>query len=482
MDHSATVSPAATITCIEQEEREQRERMGITDNPEDPYNWPSWKKHALLFQVGFHAMMGPFVAAAVIPAFGSFAEEYGISITQASYFVSVQIIFIGVAPLFWAPVANRIGRRPVYLISTLGAAAYGSMMTTRVFAAIMISPPQAIASSTIGEMFYEHEEGSKMGIWMLFVTLGPPVAPLIFGFVVQRTSWHWIFWSMSIALLLEFVLYFFIGHETLFDRSHDLEKVKSPDTIHPTSSWLEMHLHFPRQSNAKWSHALIEMFTPFKMFTRLPVFLPSFAYTVLFMYSNVLLTVEIPALLGVRYHLGPQATGLQFIAPIVGCMLGEPVGGYGSDKFMERRHKQGKRDPEARLWFALPGFLFGVVGLIIFGVQLQNTQAAGVWNITPDIGTAITFFGLQIVSTVAVTYAVESQPIALAQDASLFIMAMRQTCAFTGPFYFNKQYAAMGPAKATGLLAGIVGAASLLVVATIAYGKQWRSKQQGLAG
>lgn len=40
-------------------------------------------------------------AAATIPAFENFVEEFGISITQASYTVSVQIIFLGVMPLLW---------------------------------------------------------------------------------------------------------------------------------------------------------------------------------------------------------------------------------------------------------------------------------------------------------------------------------------------------------------------------------------------
>ncbi|KAG8995893.1 hypothetical protein FRB94_008715 [Tulasnella sp. JGI-2019a] len=475
-----------------------------SSDPADPYNWPSWKKHALLLQVAFHAMMGPFLAAAVIPAFLAFAEDFNISITQASYFVSVQIIFLGTAPLFWAPVANRVGRRPVYLISTLGAAvctfagaychSYGTLMILRVLQSIMISPPQSIGSSSIKEMFFEHERGQKMGIWLMFVTLGPPIAPFIFGFVVQRTSWHWIFWAISIVHLLEFLLYFFCGPETLFDRplpeenqrdskspkprlgsSLDLEKYTTPTATKTQAKALrQQYLSFPRLGKAPWSHVPIEIVKPLAMFARLPVFLPSLAYTIFFTYSNVLLTVEIPALLGVEYHLDPQAMGLQFIAPILGCMLGEPIAGYGSDRFMAWRRRQGKREPEARLWLGMPGFLLGIVGLVVFGVQLQNTRAAGRWNVTPDIGTAITFFGLQLVSTVAVTYAVESQTSDRGQDAALFIGWFRQTVAFTGPFYFNKQYAAMGPARASGLLAGLVGGASTLIVATIIFGKRWR--------
>lgn len=29
-----------------------------SNDPQDPYNWSSWIKHALLIQIAFHAMMG----------------------------------------------------------------------------------------------------------------------------------------------------------------------------------------------------------------------------------------------------------------------------------------------------------------------------------------------------------------------------------------------------------------------------------------
>lgn len=31
-----------------------------SDDPADPLNWSSWKKHSMLCQVAFHALMGPF--------------------------------------------------------------------------------------------------------------------------------------------------------------------------------------------------------------------------------------------------------------------------------------------------------------------------------------------------------------------------------------------------------------------------------------
>lgn len=88
---------------------------------------------------------------------------------------SVEILFLGITPIIWSPISERIGRRPVYLISALVSAAcalggaycrsYGTLMTTRVFQAIFIAPPQSIGACTVSEMFFAHQKGRKMGVW-----------------------------------------------------------------------------------------------------------------------------------------------------------------------------------------------------------------------------------------------------------------------------------------------------------------------------
>lgn len=72
--------------------------------------------------------------------------------------------------------------------------------------------------------------------------------------------------------------------------------------------------------------------------------------------------VEIPALVGQKYKLNSQQVGLQFVAALIGSGLGEPLAGFGSDRFMEwrTRRAQGKREPEMRLPVALPGFIISV--------------------------------------------------------------------------------------------------------------------------
>ncbi|KAI9042719.1 synaptic vesicle transporter [Aspergillus affinis] len=183
----------------------------------DPYNWPTWKKVTNLILVAFHACMGTFTAS-IIPAYEDISLDLGVSLQRASYLTSLQIAILGGAPLFWKPLSNRYGRRPIFLLSTIlslvcnvGCAkspTYASMAACRALTAFFISPAAAIGSAVVAECFFKKERGRYMGIWTLMVTLGVPAGPLVFGFVTTRVGYRWIFWVLAITNGVQFVLWF----------------------------------------------------------------------------------------------------------------------------------------------------------------------------------------------------------------------------------------------------------------------------------
>lgn len=178
-------------------------------DPADPYNWPSWKKGTNLALVAFHAFMGTFSAAGIIPAFQQISEALGVSLQRASYLVSLQIAILGGAPLLWKPLSHRFGRRPIFLlslilscVSNVGCAKspnYASMAACRALVACFISPAMAIGSAVVMETYFQHERARYMGIWTVMVTLGIPIGPLIFGFVANRVGYVWIYWILAIV-------------------------------------------------------------------------------------------------------------------------------------------------------------------------------------------------------------------------------------------------------------------------------------------
>lgn len=120
-------------------------------------------------------VMTTFFAAGIIPAYEAMAEEFNTSIHHCSYLTSLQIAILGYAPLIWKPLANRYGRRPIFLISVLGslvcnigcavAPGYGSMAACRALVALFIAPPIAIGSGIVTETFFRKDRGKYIGVW-----------------------------------------------------------------------------------------------------------------------------------------------------------------------------------------------------------------------------------------------------------------------------------------------------------------------------
>jgi MFS family permease len=159
--------------------------------------------------VAFHAMMGTFTAAAIQCAFVDIAADLDVEVQQASYLTSLVIAILGGAPLFWRPLSDIYGRRPIFLLSlicsmvgNIGCAkspSYGTMGLCRAITAFFISPAAAIGSAVVSEMFFEKQRATFMGAWTIMVTLGVPIAPFIFGFVALRVNYRWIYWILAMV-------------------------------------------------------------------------------------------------------------------------------------------------------------------------------------------------------------------------------------------------------------------------------------------
>ena len=407
-----------------------------------------------LVLVAFHACMGTFTAAGIIPAFLDISTELGVGMQDASYLTSLQIAILGGAPLFWKPLSNRYGRRPIFLLSlicslvcNIGCAkstTYASLAACRALVAFFISPASAIGSAVVMETTFKKDRGRYMGVWTLLVTLGVPVGPFIFGFVTYRVGYHWIFWILAIVSShshgsqysihelihlkingCQFILYLFLGPETRYlgggiDSKESTMKIEymSLRRIDPTPfSWFEF-------------------IRPLTMARHPSILIPACAYAMVFLFGNILATVEIPQLLQEKFELNAEQLGMQFLGAIIGSVIGEQMGGVLSDFWMSRRSRciNRKAEPEFRLWLSYFGFALTIIGIIVFLVCTQESPS-GHWNVTPIIGTAIGAVGNQLVTTVMITYAIDCFP-QEAGNIGVFITFVRQIWGFLGPFWY----------------------------------------------
>ncbi|KAK6380595.1 hypothetical protein LTS17_004795 [Exophiala oligosperma] len=419
----------------------QQETRAVEAVPHDrmlvehsPMNWPWLRKHLILLQCAFHAAGPGFTSALLIPATVPLAEKFGITPQKASYLTAVHVLFLGVAPFLWNPLMSAFGRRPVLVVTMLlscvaalgggFAQSYGTLMTARVFQSIGISSGLVVSGAVVVDIFTKEERGRKNGIWTQMVSLGAPVGGIVGGPVVYYIGWRWVMWLIAICNGLQFLAYLFTCPETSYAHRQlsGLGKYR----------FSELFILPKKMPGRLGVRSFIE---PILLLQSPHVTLVAFAYGVTFAITSPGISVIVPLATGQFYNFSAVAQGLFFIGPLVGVLLGELIAGPASDWLMFRERGRAAstgRDVrlEARLVAGLPGYSLAPLGVIIFGVTLENHCP---W-IAPCIGFALSNFGLQLVTTPLKTYCMDCYPSHSGSVLQL-INAIRQIISFTVPFW-----------------------------------------------
>jgi len=391
---------------------------------------------------------------------------------------------MGLFPQVWAPIAVRFGRKPVFLISTFGACicniggcfcdTYATQMVTRILNAIFICPPIGIGSGVVTDVFFRHERAQKMGWWTLLTTLGTPLGPFLYGFLVKRAPYQWMFGIFAIVNFCQFLGYLFLGRETMGFRASAASTATSTSTS-PTPTLKEKedkpasfldNFKIRRINPAPFTFM---SFVSFLDLAAIPaILIPTIAYALVFCYANIAIIVMMPQAVGEKFNLDSQSLGLQYLAIIIGSVIGEQLSGPMSDWFLTTYSaRAGARAPAQRLWLSYPGFVTVIVGLMVWGVQLQNA-AAGHWDVTPMVGAAVASFGVQIITTTLITFAVDNCP-QRSSEVGLLINCFRQVWGFIGPFYIPLMFSKLDFTATAGVYCAIIGGAGWIPVAVLHY-------------
>lgn len=310
------------------------------------------------------------------------------------------------------------------MVCNIGGArctSYGAQMATRVLTAFLISPPIGNGSGVITQLCEPEKRAQKLGWWTLMTTIGTPAGPFFMGFVIKHIGVQWIFWIFAIINFCQFLLYLIFGDETIYNPENEREK---------EGMFSKM---IPRQIS---SHDLKfqDFFAPFKLAKFPRVLIAACAHAIIFCYGNIALIVEMPIAFGQKFDFDAQQIGLQFIAIIIGCVLGEQVSGPMSDWFLRYvQQKRGRSCPADRLWLSYIAFATIIAGLLTWGFQLQHATE---WNVTPCVGAAIASFGNQMQTTILTTFAVESKR-ERAAEVGIFVNICRQIYGFVSALDIN---------------------------------------------
>lgn len=180
---------------------------------------------SIVFILGLLAMLMPLSIDMYLPALPVIAGQFGVPAGSAQMTLSSYILGFAIGQLFYGPMADSIGRKPVILGGTLVfavaavACALAQSIEQLIFMRFLHGLAAAAASVVINALMrdiYPREEFSRMmSFVMLVTTIAPLLAPMIGGAVLIWFNWHAIFWILALAALLASGMIAFFIRETL---------------------------------------------------------------------------------------------------------------------------------------------------------------------------------------------------------------------------------------------------------------------------
>lgn len=174
------------------------------DGPNDPLNWPTWRRDAALLSIGLYCMLGGGQTSILAAGFTNVAEDYGVPVAKVSLTTGLYMMGLGLGSVIASPTAILWGKRPVYLVSAVLfvitsvwcalSPNYASLVVARICQGISVSPVECLPSATVAEIFFLHERAFRLGIYTLLLLGGKNLIPLVSAAIIQSLSWRWVFW------------------------------------------------------------------------------------------------------------------------------------------------------------------------------------------------------------------------------------------------------------------------------------------------
>ncbi|THY60171.1 MFS general substrate transporter [Aureobasidium pullulans] len=336
---------------------------------------PSWHKYVILFTVSFMCLAATFSSTCLYPATPEIAAEFGTTAEHINVTNAGVLLAMGSSSLLWAPIARTLGRRTAYnaAIAVLFLCSIGTALSInmamftamRVLAGFQGTYNMVAGQTIIADIFDQKRRGTAVGFFMVGSVLGPAIGPLVGGIIVTFASWRIIFWVQTGMVGLGLVL------SLLF----------VPSIAQP-------HQITEKPSLKLWGKSQVEMLKVFTLLIYPNVFFAKSEPMTdeaqdlacgLLAWTQYSLLAAPRHLINPRFNLtSPLVSGLFYIAPGAGFLLGSIAGGRFSDMTMAKKIMQrgGKRVPQDRL----------NSGLIAFFLIIPASQLIYGWCLQYDVG------------------------------------------------------------------------------------------------
>ncbi|MDU8925248.1 Bcr/CflA family multidrug efflux MFS transporter [Pasteurellaceae bacterium LIM206] len=174
--------------------------------------------------LGILSMLPPLGVDMYLPAFLDIAKDLNVESEAVQYTLTFFTFGMAAGQLFWGPVGDSYGRKPIILLGVIvgaitafiltGVNSVGNFTALRFVQGFFGSAPVVLVGALLRDLFDKNELSRMMSIITLVFMIAPLLAPIIGGYIVKFFHWHVIFYVISFAGFLSALLVYFIVPET----------------------------------------------------------------------------------------------------------------------------------------------------------------------------------------------------------------------------------------------------------------------------
>lgn len=426
-----------------------------SSSPNDPLNWTKGRKAWHTFLLITITGLGAGLSTCSSASSYAMTHELGISDNQFNIAVSILFIGIGSGTYFMSPLPSLLGRRLPYIISMAFGIA-GSAMLAKVQRKGLLtaahfglgvaeSCAEAMVQHSLADIFFEHQRGSVLGFYVLAISGGTFLGPLVAGYIAanEKLGWRWIGWIGVICCVIVLFVFLFSLEETTFNRRSVLcrRQATDGDTIKMTVSEEENPVPSRTQLlNEEPEACVLGTKVPYRK--RIAIVTPrtnslsklarGYAYLLYhtpkcFIFPAVLFsglqwgaqvslltfyaTVQDVNYFEAPYNYTDEAVAIMNVPCLIGLVVGIIYGGFLADKYVGWRASRngGILEPEYRLWLTFPAAFIGSAGLLLFGI---GTEKGWNWPL-PYVGLGFIGFTWGCVGDISLSYMQQAYPEAI---------------------------------------------------------------------
>lgn len=445
-----------------------------TASPNDPLSWSLPRKiwHSLLvcFVTALTAATSNDAGAA------QYNANLDLGISYESFNTAAGVLFIGIGywTLLSSPMVHLYGRRILYLIcmifGLIGGVWFARMQNvadsilSQLFVGASESVAEAAVQLSLLDLWFQHQVGSVLGIYVLATGVGTYLGPLIASYIADGDlGWRWIGWLNAIFSGGTCVLFLFTLEETAFQRdrymdnsgerymidgvnvnpngNHDghngdleAEKLRAEKereeqnrsaqaarasrTSHNNSVsyttkktyWQRMRIITPAPNikGLGFKQYFIRLIHTCRVFTFPAVWYAGIQWGCQNAWLTFYITTEDNLWYEPPWNYSDAAVGNMNIPCIIGVVIGCLYAGYGSDWFMiwMTKRNRGVQEAEMRLYLMYLCACIAPTGLFLFGV---GSDRGWDWPV-PYVGLGFIGFGYGCAGDISLSYLADAYP------------------------------------------------------------------------